>query len=125
MAHWALRRFPNSHRTYEAFAAGFGHALARLLALPLIITITGVPGDVGVRSLARAALTQLRHGDLVLRFQVDRQCRTASAEVHIGDRLLGPIADPTRLKPEILTTLHDTPRGVVQRDISPPSRSAV
>ncbi|MGH8066244.1 MAG: DUF255 domain-containing protein [Candidatus Entotheonellia bacterium] len=112
-AHWALRRFPNAHRTYEAFAAGFGHALGRLLALPLIITITGVPGDARVRSLARAALTQLHHGDLVLRFREDRQRQTASAEVHIGDRLVGPIADPASLRREVLTTLHDTPKGVV------------
>jgi uncharacterized protein YyaL (SSP411 family) len=94
MAYWALRRFPNSHRTYAAFAAGFGHALGRLLALPLIITITGVPGDAGVRALARAACTQLHHGDLVFRFREDRQHPTASAEVWVGDRLVGPLRDP-------------------------------
>jgi uncharacterized protein len=107
-AYWALKRFPNSHRTYEAFAAGFGHALGRLLALPLIITIKGVPGDSGVRALARAALTQLHHGDLVLRFREDRQRRTASAEVHIGARLVGPMTDAASLRPELLTTLDDT-----------------
>jgi uncharacterized protein YyaL (SSP411 family) len=102
-AYWALRRFPNSHRNYGAFAAGFGHALGRLLALPLIITITGAPGDAGVRALARAACTQLHHGDLVIRFREDRQCQTASAEVHIGDRRVGPISDPASLRPEVLT----------------------
>jgi uncharacterized protein YyaL (SSP411 family) len=102
-AYWALRRFPNSHRTYAAFAAGFGHALGRLLALPLIITITGVPGEAAVRSLARAACTQLHHGDLVLRFQEDRQRQTASAEVQIGDRRVGPIHDAASLRPEVLT----------------------
>lgn len=112
-AHWALRRFPNSHRTYEAFAAGFGHALGRLLALPLVITIKGVPGDSEVRSLGRAALTQLHHGDLVLRFREDRQNQTASAEVQIGGRLVGPIADPASLRPELLTTLDDTQKRVV------------
>jgi uncharacterized protein YyaL (SSP411 family) len=101
-AYWALRRFPNSHRTYAAFAAGFGHALGRLLALPLVIIITGVPGDAGVRSFARAAITQLHHGDLVLRFQEDRQRQTASAEVQIGDRRVGPIRDPASLRPEVL-----------------------
>ena len=100
-AHWALKSFPNSHRQYEAFAAGFGHALGRLLALPLVITITGLPGDAGVRALARAALTQLRHGDLVLRFHADRQRPTASAEVHLGARLIGPITDPALLRPEL------------------------
>jgi len=112
-AHWALRRFPNSHRRYEAFAAGFGQALGRLLALPLILTITGTPGDAGVRSLARTALTQLHHGDLVLRFQAEQQCQTASAEVHIDGRLIGPITDPASLRPEVLTALHDTPKSVV------------
>jgi uncharacterized protein YyaL (SSP411 family) len=105
-AHWALRRFPNSHRTYEAFAAGFGHALGRLLALPLVITITGGPGHSGVRSLARAACTQLHHGDLVLRFREDRQRQTASAAVHIGDQLSDPITDPASLRPEVLTSLN-------------------
>ena len=100
-AHWALKSFPNSHRQYEAFAAGFGHALGRLLALPLVITITGLPGDAGVRALARAALTQLRHGDLVLRFRADRQRPTASAEVHLDTRLIGPITDPALLRPEL------------------------
>jgi uncharacterized protein YyaL (SSP411 family) len=112
-AHWALRRFPNSHRHYEAFAAGFGHALGRLLALPLVITIKGVPGDPGVRSLARAAFTQLHHGDLVLRFQEERHSQTASAEVQIGDRQVGPITDPASLRPELLTTLDYTQKGVV------------
>jgi uncharacterized protein len=107
-AHWALRRFPNSHRTHGAFAAGFGHALGRLLALPLIITINGVPGDAGVLALARAAFTQLQHGDLVLRFREDRQGRTASAEARIGDRLVGPITDPAALRPESLTAPADS-----------------
>jgi hypothetical protein len=106
-AYWALRRFPNSHRTYAAFAAGFGHALGRLLALPLIITITGVPGDAGVRSLARAACTQLHHGDLVFRFQEDPQSLMASAQVQIGARLVGPITDPAALRPEVLTAQDD------------------
>ena len=103
-AYWALRRFPNSHRTYAAFAAGFGQALGRLLALPLIVTITGVPGDGAVRSLVRAACTQLHHGDLVIRFREDRQCQTASAEVQIGARRVGPIRDPALLRPEVLAT---------------------
>ncbi len=104
-AHWALRSFPNAHRHYEAFAAGFGHALGRLLALPLIITIKGVPGDAGVRSLARAALTHLRHGDLVLQFREDRERRTASADAQLGERRIGPLTDPAALSPELLTTL--------------------
>jgi uncharacterized protein YyaL (SSP411 family) len=107
-AHWALRRFPNAHRQHEAFAAGFGHALGRLLALPLRVTISGVPGAPEVRSLARAALTQLHHGDVVLQFRADRACRTASAAVHIGDRLIGPITDPASLSPALSTMLPRT-----------------
>ena len=103
--HWALRPFPNAHRRYEAFAAGFGHALGRLLALPLVISITGVPGDFGVRSLARAALTQLHHGDVVLHFHANRGSQTASAHIHLGERRIGPITDPALFTPEVLTTL--------------------
>jgi uncharacterized protein YyaL (SSP411 family) len=102
MAHWALKSFPNTHRQHDAFAAGFGHALARLLALPLRLTISGAPGAPEVRYLARAALTQLRHGDLVLQFQADPTCQPPSATVHIGERLLGPITDPASLSPELL-----------------------
>jgi uncharacterized protein YyaL (SSP411 family) len=101
-AHWALGRFPNSHRHYEAFAAGFGHALGRLLALPLLVTIHGVPGASEVRSLARAALTQLHHGDVVLQFEADWQGRTGSATVRIGERLIGPVTDPASLSPALL-----------------------
>ena len=86
----------------EAFAAGFGHALGRLLALPMLITITGAPGDPGVRALARAALTQLRHGDLVFKFQEDRSATVASAEVQTGNRQVGPITDPSQLRLELL-----------------------
>jgi hypothetical protein len=63
--------------------------------------------------LARAALTQLHHGDLVLRFREDRQRQTAGAEVQIGDRLVGPITDPASLSPEVLTARADTQQGVV------------
>ena len=76
---WALKSFPNSHRQYGAFAAGFGHALARLLALPLAITVNGIPGDPAVRSLARAALIEHGHGDVVLRFREERQIGPARA----------------------------------------------
>ncbi|MDH3600277.1 MAG: hypothetical protein OEU26_11625, partial [Candidatus Tectomicrobia bacterium] len=102
-AHWALKSFPNAHRQHEAFAAGFGHALSRLLALPLLVTIRGIPGDSEVRMLAHAALTQLRHGDLVLQFQEDLECKHASATVYMGDRQLGPITDPSHLSPALAT----------------------
>jgi hypothetical protein len=104
-AHWALRRFPNSHRQHQAFAAGFGQALARLLALPLLVTIRGEPGAPAVRALARAALTQLRHGDVVLQFQADSTSQEASAMVQSGPHRLGPFTDPTTLNPTLATRL--------------------
>lgn len=75
---WALKSFPNSHRQYGAFAAGFGQALARLLSLPSVVTISGMPGDPLVLALAREALTQQGQGDVVLRFREDRQIAQAS-----------------------------------------------
>jgi hypothetical protein len=53
--------------------------------------------------LARAALTQLRHGDLVLQFQEDLKGQRARATVRLGDRTLGPITDPSRLSPALAT----------------------
>ena len=103
MAHWALKRFPNTHRQHEAFAAGFGHALGRLLALPLLITLHGVPGDPALRTLARAALTHMRHGDLVLQFRATQEDQPASAMVQIGERCIGPITDPDALSPALAT----------------------
>ncbi len=104
LAHWALKRFPNTHHNHDAFAAGFGHALGRLLALPLIVTFNGLPGDPQLRQLARAAMTQLRHGDLVLRFREDRACTTANVTLRFGDRQIGPITDPAALSPALATT---------------------
>jgi hypothetical protein len=78
-----------------------------------VITIMGVPDDSGVRSLARAALTQLHHGNPVLRIQQDWQRQTATAEVQIGGRFAGPIFDPALPRPALLRTLDDTQKGVV------------
>ncbi|MFQ6030918.1 MAG: hypothetical protein ACE5Q6_25920, partial [Dehalococcoidia bacterium] len=103
-AHWALRKFPNSHRNYEAFAAGFGQALSRLLSLPLTVTITGTPGDPGAINLARAALTGLRHGDLVLRFRETSDDAGAKALVQV-DGLEVTITDPQDLRPEVILNL--------------------
>jgi uncharacterized protein YyaL (SSP411 family) len=98
-AYWALKHFPNAHRRYEAFAAGFGHALGRLLAIPLIMTITGMPGDTTVRGIARAALTQLRHGDLLIRFQADHAASVACIDIQYSGQHIGPITDPAALRP--------------------------
>ena len=103
LAHWALKPFPNTHRHHDAFAAGFGQALGRLLALPLLVTLNGAPGNPYLRQLARAALTQLRHGDIVLRFQEDQSSTTASAMLRIGDRQIGPITNPADLSPALAT----------------------
>jgi hypothetical protein len=104
-AYWALRSFPNAHRQYETFAAGFGHALAQLLTLPLYIAITGAPGAPDVRALARSALTHLRHGNVVLLLHARPDSRPASATVQMGEKQVGPLTDPTALTPALLMTL--------------------
>ena len=105
LAYWALRGFPNAHRHYEAFAAGFGHALAQLLTLPLYIAITGAPGAPDVLALARSGLTHLRHGNVVPLLHARHDSRPASAMVQMGDKQIGPITDPAALTPELLMTL--------------------
>ena len=105
LAYWALRSFPNAHRHYEAFAAGFGHALAQLLTLPLYIAITGAPGAPDVLALARSGLTRLRHGNVVLLLHARQDRRPASATLQMGEKQIGPLTDPTALTPELLMTL--------------------
>jgi uncharacterized protein YyaL (SSP411 family) len=102
LAYWALRSFPNAHRQYEAFAAGFGRALAQLFTLPLYIAITGTPGAPDVLALARNGLTHLRHGNVVLLFDARQDSRPASATVQMGEKQVGPITDPAALTSELL-----------------------
>ncbi len=54
--------------------------------------------------LFRHLLTQLRHGDIVLRFEEDRVGETAAARLCIGDREIGPITDPAALSPALATS---------------------
>jgi len=68
-ARWALQPFPDTHRRYGAFAAGFGHALALLLSEPAHVTIAGQPGDPAVRAHMRTTLARLRPRSPVMRFQ--------------------------------------------------------
>lgn len=105
VAYEALRPFPNAHRQHEAFAAGFGQALAHLLTPPLHMGITGVPGDPGVLALARRALTRLQHGNVVLRFTARSEPQPASATVRMGAQQIGPFTDPAMLTPALLVTL--------------------
>jgi uncharacterized protein len=105
---WAMKSFPNSHRRFGAFAGGFGHALGRLLALPLIVTVAGEPGAPEVRALARAALTQLGHGDLSLRFMREHKIGPARTDVQLGGRLLGSFTDPEKITPEMVKLLDQT-----------------
>ena len=105
---WALKSFPNSHRNFGAFAAGFGHALGRLLALPLVVTVAGEPGSPGVRSLAGAALTQLGHGDVVLRFRREHNNGPARADIQLEGRFIGSITGPEQLTPEMVKYLGQT-----------------
>ena len=105
---WALESFPNSHRQFGAFAAGFGHALGRLLALPLVVTVAGEPGSQEVRALARAALTQLGHSDVVLRFRQEPGNGPARAEFHFEGRIAGSITRPEQITPDGVRQLGQT-----------------
>ena len=107
---WALKSFPNSHRQFGAFAAGFGHALGRLLALPLAVTIIGEPGSQDVRSLAKAALTRMVHGDLVLRFRKGSGNEPAKADFQIDDRPVASIADVGQITQERISNLVQSSR---------------
>ena len=113
-AAWSLMSFPNSHRQHGAFAAGFGQAVARLLAEPVTVTVAGHPGSARVRALARAALTQLGAGNLVLHFAEgddeafaevrghdEASVRVSSAEALIPG-LLQPTAYGVGFKPKEL-----------------------
>ena len=102
---WALKSFPNSHRQFGAFAAGLGHALGRLLALPLAVTIIGEPGSQDVRSLAKAALTRMVHGDLVLRFRKGSGNEPAKADFRVDDRPVASIADAGQITQERISHL--------------------
>ncbi|HEY5871483.1 MAG TPA: hypothetical protein VI542_38905 [Candidatus Tectomicrobia bacterium] len=97
LAYWALHSFPNAHRQYEAFSAGFGHALAQLSTLPLYLAITGTPGAPDVLALARSGLTHLRHGNVVLLLHARQDSQPASATVQMGEKQIGPITDPAAL----------------------------
>jgi uncharacterized protein YyaL (SSP411 family) len=102
-AHWALRNFPNLHRSYNAFAAGFGEALSRLLAPSLLLKLTGVAGSKDARALARAGLTNLRHPDLVLLFDSSGGADPARVTARLDGRDVHPIEDPSGLTREALT----------------------
>jgi uncharacterized protein YyaL (SSP411 family) len=102
---WALKSFPNAHRNYGAFAAGFGHALARLLSLPVIVTVVGTPGDSSVLEMARAALTQLGWGGLVLQFRENRDLAPARAEIQAGAVPAHIVDEPSGLTRELILEL--------------------
>ena len=71
-------------------------------ALPLVVTVTGAPGDPAVLALARAALTQLGHGDVVLRFQENLGSQGAKAEVNLPGKESVYVTSPAALIPELL-----------------------
>ncbi len=102
---WALKSFPNAHRNYGAFAAGFGHSLARLLSSPVIVTVVGTPGDASVMEMARAALTQLGWGDLVLQFREDRDLPSANAEIRAGESTVRIVNEPSDLTNSLILKL--------------------
>jgi uncharacterized protein YyaL (SSP411 family) len=105
-AHWALRRIPNSHREYGAFAAVFGHAVARFLSPPLFVDLAGTPGAQDTVALLRAARTQLHHPNLVLRFHEPKEKTRPGAAIVLtdGQTSVGPVTDPTVIGPRILAS---------------------
>ena len=66
------------------------------------------PGDLAVRALARAALTQLGHGDLVLRFREDSADRVARADIDLGGRSLASITGPATQKLDLVKSLSQS-----------------
>jgi uncharacterized protein YyaL (SSP411 family) len=97
---WALQPFAAAHRQHGAFAAGLGDALARLLAPPVQLILSGRPGAADTLALLGAAHNGLRCANLVLR------CRPepgpASVELRAGDRSLGVFGDPAALRPDLV-----------------------
>ena len=103
---WALKSFSGGHGQFGAFAAGFGHALGRLLTLPLVVTVNGPPGSLKVRDLARAAMVQLGHGDVVVRFKAAPDESGAWADIQAGDNSIASITDPSEIKPDRIKALE-------------------
>jgi uncharacterized protein YyaL (SSP411 family) len=108
-ARWALQGFGDSHRNYEAFAAGFGHEVARFLAPPVRLEVHGKPGDEALRRLVRAALTQLRYQNLVTTFEADASASEPSVTLVTERGSVGPLFDPAELKPELLDAAKARP----------------
>ena len=67
--------------------------------------MTGAPGDLAVLALARAALTQLGHEDVVLRFQEDLGSHGAKAELNLPGKESIFVTSPAELKPELLRSV--------------------
>jgi uncharacterized protein len=101
-AYWALWSFDKPHERYGVLTASFGEALARYMASPVSATIVGVPGDGRVRELARAAVTQLRQPDIVLRFAEDDGSNDAWIEVTTPAGVSQSLYEPELLTPALL-----------------------
>jgi uncharacterized protein YyaL (SSP411 family) len=102
-ARWALQRFADSYQQLDAWAASYGQAVGRLLTPPLTITVRGQTGDSTTRELAGAALAQLRHANVNLRFE---ERGSGSAEVEIaGAKGARTLVDPSELTPELAASL--------------------
>jgi uncharacterized protein len=99
----ALACIPNSHREHGAFAAAFGHALARWLSPPLLVKLTGRPGAPDTLALLRAARTQLRHPNVVVRYH-DAAGDTPGPTLNLAGNGVsyGQISDPEQLSPALL-----------------------
>ncbi|MCL0043918.1 DUF255 domain-containing protein [Dehalococcoidia bacterium] len=108
-AYWALETFGTDFRKYGMFAVEYGHAVDRYLSTTLQIAMHNCVGNKDGRTLARAALTQLGHTSINLKFvetTTPDDIRDAATEIYLKSALvrLGPIRDAKDLTPELITT---------------------
>ena len=76
---------------------------------PLTVTIIGEPGSQDVQGLAKAALTRMVHGDLVLRFRRGSSNEPAKADFQVDGRPVASIADADQITQERIRHLAQSP----------------
>jgi uncharacterized protein len=106
-AMWALKKFPNSHRQQGAFMASFGHAISELLAPPLRVELKGEAGEPETLALLRAALTQLRHANVPLRFRQNPGDANERPQLLIttAEGTIGPVREPEEVNADLIAYL--------------------
>ena len=107
----ALRGFVGEYRQWGQFAAGYGSAVARALAEPLVVSVVGPPGDATAMALWQVAATNDDPARSVHRLEPERDAarlgtlgyppeRTA-AYVCVGTACSAPVTDPGTLEREL------------------------